>query len=112
MGAGAEGQRMKEPKILERAVSLLAFIGVRLLQLRESMTIPYYLRKKRLIEAAQCIEEQCCDAVLEEDEWRLLMRIYKPRGHKNTGAPSLKWAYQSIAKLGGFTDTKQTSIVS
>lgn len=40
------------------------------------------------------------------------MRIYKPRGHKNTSAPSLKWAYQSIAKLGGFTDTKQTGIAS
>ncbi|MCD8560450.1 MAG: IS4 family transposase [Shewanella xiamenensis] len=111
-GAGAERQRMTEPRNLERAVSILAFIGVRLLQLRESMTIPYYLRKKGLIEAARCVEEQGCDTVLEEDEWRLLMRIHKPRGHKDKGAPSLKWAYQSIAKLGGFTDTKRTGIAS
>lgn len=111
-GAGAERQRMTEPKNLERAVSILAFIGVRLLQLREAITIPYYLRKKGLIEEAKAVESQSCDAVLEEDEWKVLMRFNKPRGHKGKGAPSLKWAYQSIAKLGGFTDTKRTGIAS
>ncbi|WP_368501226.1 transposase [Shewanella sp. 3_MG-2023] len=34
MGARAEHLRMTEPRDLERAVSLLAFIGVRLLQSR------------------------------------------------------------------------------
>lgn len=111
-GAGAERQRMTEPKNLERAVSILAFIGVRLLQLREAITIPYYLRKKRLIEEAKALEEQSCDTVLEEDEWKVLMRFNKPRGHTGKGVPSLKWAYQSIAKLGGFTDTKRTGIAS
>ncbi len=111
-GAGAERQRMTEPKNLERAVSILAFIGVRLLQLRETITIPYYLRKKGLIEEAKAVEDQSCDTVLEEDEWKVLMRFNKPRGHKGNGAPSLKWAYQSIAKLGGFTDTKRTGIAS
>lgn len=45
-GAGAERQRMTEPKNLERAIPILAFIGVRLLQLREAITIGYYLCKK------------------------------------------------------------------
>ncbi|WP_254693731.1 hypothetical protein [Shewanella sp. MEBiC00475] len=40
------------------------------------------------------------------------MRFNKPRGHKDKGAQSLKWSYQSIAKLGGFTDTKPTGIAS
>jgi hypothetical protein len=40
------------------------------------------------------------------------MRFNKPRGHKDKGALSLKWAYQSIAKLGGFTDTKRTGIAN
>ena len=104
---GAERQRMTEPKYLERAVSILAFIGDRLLQLREAITIPYYLRKKGLVEEAKVVE-----TVLEEDEWKVLMRFNKPRGHKDKGAPSLKWAYKSIAKLGGFTDTKRTGIAS
>lgn len=50
-GAGAERQRMTEPQNLERAVSILAFIGVRLLQLREVMTLALYLRKKGLSDA-------------------------------------------------------------
>ena len=44
-GAGAERQRMTEPGNLERTVSILAFVGVRLLQLRESFTLPIYLTK-------------------------------------------------------------------
>lgn len=52
-GAGAERQRMIELKNVERAVSILAFICVRLLQLREVITIPYYLRKKGLVVATR-----------------------------------------------------------
>lgn len=111
-GAGAERQRMSEPKNLERAVSILAFVGIRLLQLREAMTIPHYLRRKGLLEKAKELENQSCTTVLEEDEWKILMRLMKPKGKKNKGVLSLKWAYQSIAKLGGFTDTKRTGIAS
>ena len=111
-GAGAERQRMTEPQNLERAVSILAFIGVRLLQLRETITLPYYLRKKGLVEEALSLENQGCDTVFDRDEWKLLMRNYKPRGHKGKSAPSMKWAYISLAKLGGFTNTKGTGIAS
>ena len=109
-GAGAERQRMAEPRNLERAVSICAFIGVRLLQLKEVITIPYYLRKKGLSEAANELENQSCETVFDEDEWKLLMKMKKPRGWNGKDVPSLKWAYQSIAKLGGFTDTKRTGI--
>lgn len=111
-GAGAERLRMTEPQNLERAASILAFIGVRLLQLRETITLPYYLRKKGLIDEALSLEEQCCDTVFANDEWRLLMRHYKPRGHKGKAVPSMKWAYLSLAKLGGFSNSKGTGIAS
>ncbi|MCL1049825.1 transposase [Shewanella abyssi] len=55
-GAGAERLRMTEPQNLERAASILAFIGVRLLLLRETITLPYYLRKKGLIDEALRLE--------------------------------------------------------
>ncbi len=55
-GAGAERQRMTEPQNLERAVSILAFIGVRSLQLREVMALALYLRKKGLNDEAQSIK--------------------------------------------------------
>jgi hypothetical protein len=111
-GAGAERQRMTEPKNLERAVSILAFIGIRLLQLREVMTLPLYLRKKGLIDEAVGIEKQRCDTVFEQDEWKILQQYYKVRGHDGKTAPDMKWAYKSLAKLGGFTDSKRTGMAS
>jgi len=111
-GAGAERQRMTEPKNLERAVSILAFIGIRLLQLREVMTLPLYLRKKGLIDEAVGIENQRCDTVFEQDEWKILQQHYKVRGHDGKTAPDMKWAYKSLAKLGGFTDSKRTGMAS
>ncbi|UJF17058.1 IS4 family transposase [Vibrio sp. SS-MA-C1-2] len=111
-GAGVERLRMTSPDNLERAASILAFVGIRLLQLREIMTLSLYLRKKGKREEAEELEKQSCHHVLEKDEWRILMQHYKPRGHKGKNAPSLKWAYQSIAKLGGFTDTKRTGMAS
>ena len=88
------------------------FVGVRLLQLREVMTLPLYLRKRGKIEAAEGMENQSCSSVLEDDEWKVLMQHYKPRAHKGKEAPNMKWAYQSLAKLGGFNDTKRTGMVS
>lgn len=41
-----------------------------------------------------------------------MMRHYKPRGYNGESAPSMKWAYISLAKLGGFTNTKGTGIAS
>ena len=109
-GSGVERLRMTSPDNLERAASILGFIGIRLLQLREVMTLPVYLRKKSKIEEAFGLEEQSFSSVLEEDEWRILMQHYKPRGHKGKKAPSMKWDYQSIARLGGITDTKRTGL--
>lgn len=111
-GAGVERLRMTAPGNLERAASILGFVGVRLLQLREVMTLPQYLRKRGKIDAAEGMEHQSCGSVLEEDEWKILMQHYKPRGHKGKEAPNMKWAYQSLAKLGGFNDTKRTGMAS
>ena len=111
-GAGVERLRMTASDNLERAASILGFVGVRLLQLREVMTLPLYLRKRGKIEVAEGMENQSCGSVLEDDEWKVLMQHYKPRGHKGKEAPNMKWAYQSLAKLGGFNDTKRTGMVS
>lgn len=111
-GADVERLRMTSADNLERAASILAFVGIRLLQLREVLTLPIYLRKLSQVEEAKALENQSFSIVLEDDEWRILMQHYKPRNHKGKGAPNMKWAYQSIAKLGGFTDTKRTGMAS
>lgn len=109
-GAGAERQRMTEPDHLERAVSILAFIGIRLLQLRESFTLPLLLKSYDLHEEAGLIAAQSCEHVLTQQEWKMLLLSEKKKRPKLDKAPSLQWAYKAIAKLGGFTDSKRTGI--
>lgn len=111
-GAGAERLRMTEPDNIERTASILAFVAVRLLQLKEALSISEYLTRKGLINEAGAYEKTRCDKVLAEDEWRLLLYLYPIKSAKKGSAPPLKWAYQSIAKLGGFNNTKRTGIAS
>jgi len=116
-GAGAERQRMTEPENLERMVSILAFVGVRLMQLRESLTLAVQLKARGSLEQAEAIESQPCTNVLTEDEWRILWLNANKRGGRYpkklpNEIPTLKWAYQAIGKLGGFYDSKRTGIAS
>lgn len=108
-GCGAERQRMAEPENLERVVSILAFVAVRLMQLRESFALPYYLKSQGLMKEAAQVASLACDRVLVEDEWRLLAYLEGDRVEKGK-IPTLEWAYKALAKLGGFTDTKRTGI--
>ncbi len=100
---------MAEPDNLERALSVLAFFAVRLMQLRESFTLPYYLKSQGLEKKAQRVANQPCSHVLTEYEWRLLAFL-EETVVKNNEVPTLQWAYQALAKLGGFTDSKRTGI--
>jgi hypothetical protein len=107
-GAGAERQRMTEPDNLERAVSILAFIGVRLMQLKESLTLPKLLKSYDMHEEAKQVADQSCEHVLTSTEWKILEQ--KERKKRTNEPPSLEWVYKAIAKLGGFTDTKRTGV--
>ncbi len=62
-GVGAKRQRMTEVDNLERVVSILAFVGVRLMQLRETLTLPFYFRKQGLPEEADAVESESCGSV-------------------------------------------------
>ncbi len=94
-GVGVERQRFQSPENLERMVAITAFLAVRLLQLRESQSQP----------AAQ--EAAPCDRGLREDEWKVLW-VSTERCPPPPSAPSARWAYLALAKLGGFSDTKRT----
>ena len=108
---------MTEPENLERMVSILAFVAVRLMQLRECLTFSAQLRARGLKEQAEAIESQPCTNVLTQDEWRILYlnankrRVRYPKKLPKE-VPTLKWAYRAIAKLGGFYDSKRTGIAS
>lgn len=90
-GVGVERQRFQSADNLERMIAITAFLAVRLLQLRENQSQP----------------DIPCDTVLSEDEWKVLW-ISTQRCQPPPSAPSARWAYLALAKLGGFTDTKRT----
>ncbi len=92
---------------LERMASILGFSAVRLMQLRESFTLPLSLKKLGLIKEAKEVSQISASRVLTGEEIKLLILL---RNKKQTFEPSLEWAYQEIAKLGGFNDTKRSGI--
>lgn len=96
-GAGVEAQRLQQRDNVLRLSTVLAFVAVRLLQLREVVS--------EVPEAA----ELPCTRVLSDDEWRVLWASTANR-RPPTEAPSLAWAYRALAKLGGFLDTKRTGV--
>ena len=99
-GAQVEQMRMQSKETLERMVVMLAFVAVRLLQLRETLDHA---------EAAALP----CTQVLSDTEWKVLWvsSAKKPTAYPKS-APTLRWAYQSVAKLGGFYDSKRTGRAS
>ncbi len=93
---GVERQRFQTVGNLERMLVITAFLAVRLLQLRERLDTP------------ADIPETTCETVLSEDEWKVLWLSTENRRAIPKTAPSARWAYYAIAKMGGFTDTKRT----
>ncbi|RDU78640.1 IS4 family transposase, partial [Aeromonas veronii] len=101
---------MEEPDNMERMVSILSFVAVRLLQLRESFTLPQELRVQGLLREAEHVENQSCETVLTQDECQLLNYLDKGKRKRKEREGSLQWAYMAIARLGGFMDSKRTGI--
>jgi hypothetical protein len=98
-GARVEHMRMQSRQTLERMIVMLAFVAVRLLQLREGLDRP---RAK----------EMPCTAVLSETEWKVLWVSSSGQARLPSRVPTLGWAYQSVARLGYFTDSKHTGRAS
>jgi len=92
-GTQVEKLRMHSKDNLDKMIVILAFIAVRIHQLR-------YLGLNKSL-----AEKQSCEILMTTVEWKLL---WKKREKKNLPkqAPSLRWAYLNIGKLGGWHDSK------
>jgi hypothetical protein len=91
-GTGIEERRLQSgPNILRLAV-ILAFVAVRLLQLREF---------------AQTSPDEPCDSVLPTIEWQVLWAVVE-KTPPPAKAPSMKWAFLALGKLARWKDTKRT----
>ena len=87
--------------------SILAFTAVRLMQLRESLTLPVRLKGLGLVKEAKEVSQMNANRVLTDEEIKLLILL---RDKGQMFKPTLEWAYLEIARLGGFNDTKRTGI--
>lgn len=107
-GAGAEKQRMQTAENLEKMIVVLGFVAVRLLQLREALEINKKQRGKLL-------EMRCTNVLTREEYITLWFAMQRTKNKKQTlpkKIPDIGWAYESIAKLGGWSNSKRTGKAS
>ena len=97
-GTQVEKLRMHSKDNLERMIVILAFIAVRVHQLRFMG-----------MDKTQA-EQQSCEAILSNIEWKLLWKK-REKGRIPKKPPSLRWAYLNIGKLGGWHDSKRNGRV-
>jgi len=102
-GAGAERQRMQSSGNLERMLVILGIVAVRLLQLRETLS------EGGIKSSAEKI---ACTNVLTREEWIVLWSFVNKNKKPPKKVENLKWAYEAIAKLGGWSNSKRTGIAS
>ena len=107
-GAGAERQRMQSAANLEKMIVILGFVATRLLQLREALEVKTLVSEK--------MRERQCTEVLTEEEFVVLWFAVEAKKNKKRSlpkkVPNLTWAYQAIAKLGGWSNSKRTGKAS
>lgn len=97
-GCKAEDRRQQSAENLQRLLVILAFLAVRLLQLR-------YMAEKA--------PETSCEVYFTPAQWRTLHRIlHRKRPQPLPGeTPSILWAFQALGKLGGWLNTKRNNRV-
>ncbi|HCM1915985.1 TPA: IS4 family transposase [Salmonella enterica subsp. salamae serovar 28:r:e,n,z15] len=93
-GAQVEQLRMQTRDNLERMVTILAFVAVRVLALRQGGV-------------SEETQNESCESVLSQVEWKLLWMKQEGKALPES-PPPLKWACQSLAKLGRWYDSKRT----
>lgn len=103
-GASVEKLRMQCSNNLEKMIVILSFLAIRMLQLKEYFE-PELLT---LDENDVCVS---CEELLTEIEWKVLWKTVEKKDLPSS-PPSAAWAYQAIAKLGGWSDSKKTGKAS
>ncbi len=95
-GTGVEGLRVQSKGNLDRLAAIFAFLAVRLFQLKF---------------ANEQVEDISCEKILSSRVWKLLWvkRIKTPLPEE---VPTAKWAYEHLARLGGWKDSKRNGRAS
>lgn len=103
-GVKVEDLRMQSANNLEKMIVILSFLAIRLLQLKE-----YFEPEKLALEESNVCTS--CEALLTEAEWKVLWKTVEKKDLPPMPPPA-SWAYQAIAKLGGWSNSKRTGRAS
>jgi len=103
-GVGVENLRMQSSDNLEKMVVILSFLAIRLLQLKEHF-------EPELLSSEENKVPICCEELLTEIEWKVLWKTVEKKALPEN-PPNATWAYQAIAKLGGWSNSKRTGKAS
>ena len=98
-GTEVEKLRMQTKQNLQRIAVIQAFIAIRLMQLRE------------VVQNEEESKSINCEVCTTQFNWRILwLKIEKGKKVPNS-PPSLHWFYYSLARLGGWYDSKRNGKV-
>lgn len=103
-GSKVEKLRMQHADNLEKMIVILSFLAIRLLQLKE-----YFEPEQVMLDENDvCMS---CEELLTEIEWKVLWKAVEKKKLPLI-PPDAAWAYQAIAKLGGWSNSKKTGKAS
>jgi len=95
-GTQVEKLRLQHRENIERMSIILAFVAVRLMQLKEV--------------EKESNKHQSCESFFSPVEWKIMWRKTESKPFPKI-PPTLHWAYYAIAKLGRWHDSKRTGVV-
>lgn len=95
-GTGVEELRVQSKNNLDRLATIYTFLAVRIFQLK-------FVNEQ--------VEDISCEKILSPKAWKLLWlkRLKTPLPEKT---PTAKWAYEHLARLGGWKDSKRNGRAS
>ena len=133
-GTNVEGLKLQSRESLLWAAVVLAFVAQRLMQLRDEVDPEPAGSLSRMYISADFTERQAaapsspsvadasgsrisiperpCSDVLSRLEWQVLWLIVEKGRALPPEVPNRRWAYRTIGRLAGWTDTKHTGKMS
>ena len=127
-GTNVEGLRLQSEGAILRAATVLAFVAVRLSQLRDEsdpevlsertkmvilsdFTKPGNESKRRKTIKGLTAARRPCTSIISELEWKVLWLKVEEGKPLPKKPPNRQWAYHAIGRLVGWYDSKRTGRV-
>lgn len=114
-GTNVERLRQQSLDNILRVAILMAFVAVRLMNLRDDFLHDKYLRHLPRVAGCPPVDppqqpEKPCTKSLSPLEWKVLWLRCNVDSPPPETPPTMNWAMRQVARLGGWQDSKRTGI--